>query len=269
MILKNKNIIVTGASSGIGEALTKELVRQGAHPLLLARRGKELARVQKEIFSIYNTRVEYLDLDLNLKDSYLKIIEYFQSLNKNLDGIVHNAGITTHGHFEDTQFDVLQKTMQINFYTPVLLTQALLPLLKKNYNTKFIALVSTPSGLHGIPLRFAYSASKAAAQAFMECIAVEWKDYNVETFIFYPGYTRTNLRLSGLNAVDGSILKEKQEKNAKDANTVARELVKSIRKNKKFTFLEKNGFFIYWLRTLAPNILEKILYKKYKKEKGH
>ena len=166
MNLKNKNILITGASSGIGEALAKTLVEINANPILLARRENELIRVKNEILKTYSKNVDYIVADLYKENLSVLVLDYFNKKNIDLDVVIHNAGITVHGLFENSKLEVLKKCMDINFYSIVNLTQILLPLLIKNKNKKLIALVSSPSGLHGIPRRFAYSSSKAAAPSF-------------------------------------------------------------------------------------------------------
>ncbi len=278
-LLKNKNVVITGSSSGIGEAVAKLLVAKGAKLTLIARRSHELLRVQKEIQNLYGERVDIIAVDISLKESSVKILETFQKNNTTIDIIVHNAGVTAHGSFENTHIEVLEKVMQINFFSIAMLTKTLLPFLKPSYelhkkaSKKLIALVSTPSGLHGIPLRYPYSASKAAAQSLMECISVECNEYNISTCIFYPGYTRTNLRTSGFDE-KGEVLNEKQERDAIDVHVVAMKIVKGLEKcmnrrntKKLSTFLmEKNGYLISYLKFFAPNFLRNQLYKKYKKE---
>jgi short-subunit dehydrogenase len=100
--------------------------------------------------------------------------------------LVHSAGITAHGKFEHTRPEVLEKTMEINFYSPVYLTQLLLPAMRRAQGQRKIVLISTPSALHGIPHRFAYSASKAAGHAWMESIRVELHSENFDTLLFCP-----------------------------------------------------------------------------------
>ena len=101
----------------------------------------------------------------------------------------------------------------------------------------------------------------------MESIEPELKDYNIKISIFYPGYTKTNLRMSGLSSADGEKLSEEQEKGAKDVGVVAKYFVKALIKEKRNILMEKNAIIVFYLRTLAPKLLSWILYKKFKKEK--
>ncbi len=266
MLLNNKRILLTGASSGIGEETVKELAKAGAIPILVARREKELIRVQNIIQEMthHSIKSEYISADISVEKDRKKIRDYFLDKNVKLDIIINNAGITSHGLFEESQPEVLRKTMEINFFAAVELTGLLLPILKQSSGKKSIILVSTPSGLYGIPKRFAYSASKAAGHAWLEALRMEaraWPNHTLTTSIFCPGYTRTNLRNSGLSA-DGSKLSEEQEKNAHNATKVAQKLLWTIRKEKRLVTMDLNGFFVYWLRTLFPSALEWLIWKK-------
>ena len=264
MRLKGKRVLVTGASSGIGEATVKELARAGAVPILVARREKELKRVQKEIeqSTPNGPYSESIAADICEPKDRKKIYNHLKK-SSGLDILIHNAGITAHGLFEASHPKVLRQTMEINFFAAVELTTLLLPFLKQNSGKKAIVLVSTPAGLYGIPKRFAYSASKAAAHAWLEALRMEMKGESCSllTSIFCPGYICTNLRTSGLNA-DGSRLSEKQEKNADSPVKAAKKLLWAVKKEKRLAVMEPNGFFVYWLRTLAPALLERLIRKK-------
>ncbi|GIX41557.1 MAG: 3-oxoacyl-ACP reductase [Leptospiraceae bacterium] len=262
MELKNKYVLITGGSSGIGEALAKELAKYGSIPILIARRKEELKRVQKEIRDSYEINSYIFPCDIALKEDREKLKDFLNTIPR-IDVVVHNAGITNHGSFENSTEEALRKTFEINFFSVVELTRIILPKLKENADKKMICLVSTPSGLYGIPERFAYSSSKAAAQLFLESISHEIYQNNISISIFFPGYTKTNLRRSGITS-DGKPLSEEQEKNAKDPEDVAKIFRKAIQKEKKYVFTNLTGRVIFYLRVLAPNLLDKLIRKKTK-----
>ncbi len=262
MELHKKYVMITGGSSGIGEALAKELAKYGAIPILIARRIEELKRVQKEIKEQYNIDSMIFPCDITSKEERNILGEFIKKLPR-LDIVIHNAGITNHGKFENSTEEALRKTFEINFFSIVELTKLILPKLKENNDKKWICLMSTPSGLYGIPERFAYSSSKGAAQLFLESISYEIYKYNIFVSIFFPGYTKTNLRKTGITS-DGKPLQEEQEKHAKEPEEVARILRKALQKEKKYVFTNLTGRFIFYMRTLAPSLLDVIVRKKYK-----
>ncbi|MBI3395657.1 MAG: SDR family NAD(P)-dependent oxidoreductase [Spirochaetia bacterium] len=126
-------------------------------------------------------------------------------------------------------------------------------------------MVSTPSGLRGVPGRFAYSASKAAGHAMMETLGMELKAQNFRTVIFCPGYTRTGLRTSGLGP-DGSVLGEEQAKGAKSPEFQAKHLCNALEKSQGIVISGFNGVAVYWLRTLWPSLLDKLMSAKLKRD---
>lgn len=259
MDIKGKIVLITGASSGIGEAAARLCAVRGALPILVARREEELKRVQSQIRMETSVDCVAISADVTRASDRSKIADTAEHYGVSV--LIHSAGITAHGRFERTRPEVLEKTMEINFLSPVYLTQALLPAMRKPAGQKKIVLISTPSALHGIPHRFAYSASKAAGHAWMESIRVELHREHFDTLLFCPGYTRTALRSSGL-AADGSVLSEPQAKNARSPEDVAERLLRAIRKDKRIAFTSTAGPLLYYLRILAPGFLEKRLRKE-------
>ena len=262
MRLKDKFFLITGASGGIGEASAYALAAIGARPILVARREDELERVAANIHKRYGLAAACITADICLAQDRQRILRKIEEHNE-LHLLIHNAGITAHGAFGNTRPEVLRQTMEINFFAAVELTALLLPTLQKTHGQKAIVLISSPSGLYGIPYRFAYSASKAAGHAWLQTLSVELYADNITTHIFCPGYTRTNLRASGL-AADGSRLQSAQAANAHEPAEVARRLLRQLKRNKRITTTNLAGCAVYWLRVLAPGLLEKLLRKKVK-----
>ncbi len=257
MQVKNKYVLITGASSGIGEALAKEMARSGAIPVIVARRNEELERVKQEIKQQFQIDCYNFACDITSPNDRDALIQYLKTLPE-ISIVIHNAGITIHGKFENSTEEALRKTFEINFFSVVELTRLLLPLLKSTPSQKIIGYVSTPSSLFGIPERFGYSASKAAGQLFFESLSHELYKENIKIIIFFPGYTKTNLRKSGLTSA-GRPLDEAQEKNAKDPEEVAKIFRKAVEKEKKYVFTNLTGRVIFYLRVLAPSFLDKLV----------
>lgn len=261
MDIKNKYVLITGGSSGIGEFLAKELARYKAIPILIARRKEELERVQKEIHKDCNISSITFSCDITNPKDREKLKDFINTLPR-IDILVHNAGITNHGPFLQSTEEALRKTFEINFFSVVEVTRIALPkLLEKPRQKKLMILISTPSGLYGIPERFAYSSSKAAAQLFLESIAHELYKEDIKILIFFPGYTKTNLRKSGITS-DGKPINEDQEKSAKDPQEVAKIFRKAIEKEQRYVFNNLTGRFIFYGRILFPNLLDFLIRKK-------
>lgn len=264
---KDKYAVITGGSSGIGEALAKSIAKRKGVPVLIARSETELQRVQKEIQEAYGISSPFLSSDLTDPEDRVRIKEFLHSFPR-IDAVIHNAGITNHGLFEISTEEALRKTFEINFFAIVELMRILFPKLKEDpERRKIIGLVSTPSGLYGIPERFAYSSSKAAAQVFLESIYHELRQYNVGICFFYPGYTRTNLRKKGLTS-DGKPLNEEPEKHSRSPEEVAEIIVRAIEKEKRYTFTNRTGRFIFYARVFFPGLLDSLLQKRQQKKKS-
>jgi short-subunit dehydrogenase len=149
----------------------------------------------------------------------------------------------------------------VNFFGNVHLTLELIEALKKARG--MVMVTSTVSGLYGIPGRSAYSSSKAALHAVYESLRVELSDYGVRSIIFCPPYTRTALRTSGLDAQGNQLNEEQASGKIKTPEEVAIEMVAAAEDpNSRLVIIDKSGFFVKWMRNLAPAFLEKVLRKK-------
>ncbi len=254
---EGKTLIITGASSGIGEALYKIL-------LPLARKIYILQRREASFDPSGKTR--FLSTDFSspnsLEDSITAIL---QEEREGIDVLFNNAGITAHGRLDATRMEVFRKTLEINFFSPVRLTQAMTPLLLKKKG--IVVSVSTVSSLYGVPGRSAYSASKSALQAAMEAYRIEMIDAGIRSIIVCPPYTRTALRTSGLDA-DGSILSEPQAGDKiKTPEEVALSIIQAVENpDSRLVTIDTSGLAMKVLRLFAPSLLEKIMYRKLYKD---
>jgi len=260
--LKDRTIVITGASSGIGEAAALEAARRGARPVLIARRESELSRVRDHIEKQTGVVSSIIAADITREKDRQRIESVLSRENINI--LINNAGITAHGRFDRTKPDVMRRTMEINFFALAELTHLLLPIMKRSSGIKTIVHVSSPSGLHGLPGRYAYSASKAASNVLMESLRVELhtEDFNVLNYM--PGYTRTALRTSGLDEKGGR-LHEEQANHAKDPEDVANIMLDAIEKGKHTAFSDFTGRFVFWARVMIPGMFSKILHRRFQK----
>ena len=263
--LPERSVLITGASSGIGEATASILAARGARLVLVARRSNELERVQAGLRkSGHNQTIEIVPADITRASDRNRIRKAVERLGE-LHLLINNAGITAHGRYDESVPGVLRKTFELNFFAATELTGELLPIMKRSSADKMIVYVSTPSGLYGIPGRFAYSASKAAGHAWMESMRFELEQDRIGALIFCPGYTRTALRTSGLNE-KGQIISEEQARGAASPEHIAGLLCRAIERDRRLALTNFNGRVIYLLRTLAPGLLFRLLSKKLKKD---
>jgi len=182
---RGKHVLITGASSGIGRSTALLLGAAGATVYLLARRVFELEKVVSEIEG-RGGRAVGIVCDIESAADIIAAENQVSRATEELHVLINNAGITAHGRFDQSLPRVLRKTMEINFFAMTEVTRIFLPLLKKARRGQ-ILLVSTPTGLYGVPGRSAYAASKAAGHAFMQTLSMELKENNISTHIFCPG----------------------------------------------------------------------------------
>jgi len=196
MKFKDKIIWITGAASGIGEALAFKSVEYGGKLILSdideTRLSKVAATCETSGASILN-----LPLDLSSRASIEKAVRVAMDHFGRVDVLINNGGISQRSLTWETPLEVDFKIMNINFFGAVLLTKAVLPEMMEQ-GGGYIAATSSITGKFGFPLRSAYAASKHATQGFFETLGIELKDRNISVTIAMPGRVQTNISLNAL-----------------------------------------------------------------------
>ena len=191
-----KTVWLTGASSGIGEALVYAFVKQGARIVISARRVEELERVSQQAGdeSIY-----ILPLDLAQPETFAEKTEEALRAFGHIDIMIHNGGISQRSWVTDTDMSVYRKLMEVNYFGYVGLTRALLPHFQERKTGHFVV-VSSVMGKIGTPMRSAYAAAKHALHGFFDCLRAEvWRD-GIQVTMLCPGLIRTNVTMNALTA---------------------------------------------------------------------
>ncbi len=191
-----KVVWITGASSGIGEALVKAFAKEGARVILTARREAELKRVQHEA-ELNDSNSLILPVDLyhseEIQPAIFKINDKFGAI----DILVCNAGISQRALAKDTLPEVDRKIMELNYFSVITLTKAVLKgMLERQYGQ--IVVISSVMGKISIPLRSAYCASKHALHGFFEALRAEVFRDNIKVTLVCPGYIKTNVSVNAL-----------------------------------------------------------------------
>jgi len=195
-----KTVWITGASSGIGEALANRFASAGSRLILSARRENELQRVARLCSNAAS--VSILPLDLSRPESMGCAVQQALSSSGHIDVMVHNAGISQRAFASDTNFEVDERLMRTNYLGPVALTKALLPSMRERRQGQFIV-VSSVLGKLGVPGRSGYCASKHALHGFFDTLRAELSQEGIEVLLVLPGWVRTNVSLNSLTG-DGS-----------------------------------------------------------------
>lgn len=189
---RNKRIWITGASSGIGEALAMAFAEQGAHLILSARNEVEINRVGASCLNAGATSVLVQPLDLERHDLIPSIAESVLKKVGKIDILVNNGGISQRALAKDTAFEVDKKLMAVNYLGTILLTKSLLPNMMMHQLGHIVTLTSL-TGKFGSPYRSSYAASKHALHGFFDSLRAELADTHIKITLICPGFTRTNI----------------------------------------------------------------------------
>lgn len=194
----NKKIVwITGASSGIGEALVYELDEQGASIIISARRANELERVRKHCKNPHNITIVPLDVT-SVMDVYKAADKMVTKFGK-IDIAILNAGISQRSLVKDTLLPVEKKIMNVNFFGATTLTKALLPSMIQHQLGHFVV-ISSLVGKFGIALRSSYAASKHALHGYYDALRGELHQHHIKVTLVCPGYIKTNISINAMTA---------------------------------------------------------------------
>jgi len=200
-MFKNKTVWITGASSGIGEALTYEFIKQGSNVVLSARNKTELQRVKTQCLEIgaLPSQVLILPLDIIDYDAMPACVEKVISTFGQIDMLINNAGISQRSFCLDTDMDVYRTMFEVNVLGQIALTKQILPLMIKQ-NSGHMVVTSSVAGKVGAPLRTGYCAAKHAVMGFFDALRTEVAHEGIKVTTITPGFIRTNV---SKNALDG------------------------------------------------------------------
>ena len=216
MLLKNKNILITGATDGIGAQISKLYSSHGANIILLGRNEEKLNKIYDDIIENKDTKPLILECDLNqISDNGAKeIANAISDQYGVLNGLIHNAAeLGKLTNLENYSLDDWDKLMRVNLTAPFLLTKYLLPSLKEADNGRVI-LTSSGVAHKGRAFWGAYSISKAALKTMQEIFSEELEgSSSIKFFSFDPGATRTKMRSAAYPAEDPNKLKSAEDLN--------------------------------------------------------
>jgi len=196
-IFKGKVVWITGASSGIGEALAQTFAAAESRLILSSRRESELNRVAGLCSGAQSVTV--LPLDLSKPESMEDACRQALAREGVVDVMVHNAGVSQRAFAADASLAIDEVIMRTNFMGPVALTKALLPSMRARRQGHFIV-VSSVLGKFALPGRSAYCASKHALHGFFDTLRAELWDDHIQVTLALPGWVQTNVSINALTA---------------------------------------------------------------------
>jgi short-subunit dehydrogenase len=238
--IRNKVIWLTGASSGIGEALAYALAQKGAKLILSARRKDELERVKGNCAPVTQPDVRILPLDLSQSETLKLSTEAAVQIFGHIDILINNGGISQRSFAKDTIIDVDRRIMEVNYFGAVAITKYLLPHFLKRKSGHFVT-VSSLTGIFGTPYRSGYAASKHALHGFFDSLRAElYKDVKnaILVTMICPGFIRTPITLSAVTG-DGTPLGKMDEAQfkGKPAEWCAEKIVSAIERKKEEVYI--------------------------------
>jgi short-subunit dehydrogenase len=263
--MKDKIVLITGASSGIGKALAYEFGNKGAKVVLAAR---NLAALEEIVADLHTLGIQALSVktDVTIENDCRHLIEKTVEHFGRIDIMICNAGISMRALFVDLQLDVMRKLMDTNYWGTVYCSKFSMPYLLKTSGS-LVGVISI-GGYVGMPGRSAYAASKFAVRGFLDTVRVENRKTGLHVLVVAPGFTTSNIRKTALLA-DGSEqgATPRDENHMMSAEKVASQIYRAVVMRKRhliLTFVE--GKLAVFLGKFIPEFLDKQIYNTFAKE---
>jgi dehydrogenase/reductase SDR family member 7B len=246
-----KVVWVTGASSGIGEALVIEFVRRGATVITSSNDLPGLQRVQEEGGS-KSSMIHCVPFDLSDTSGIEKIVEQQINAFGKIDILLNIGGISQRARIDETPLWLDRKIFEINYFGTIALTKAVLPFMVRHKSGHILA-TSSISGRFGFPLRSAYSASKQALHGFFETLYLENKSSNIKTSVIIPGRVNTSISVHALNG-EGREHGRIDDGQAKGISPqkAAEIIIRGIRRDKREILVGKGELLLLHIRRYLP-----------------
>ncbi|WP_299810530.1 SDR family oxidoreductase [uncultured Shewanella sp.] len=254
---KDKVIIITGASEGIGRALALALAPHGCKLVISARNLERLESLAKELAELGGTPLVHV-ADVSKQTECEGLVQACVSQFGKLDILVNNAGMTMWSRFDELEdLSVLSQIMQVNYLGPVYLTHAAIPHLKQTQGQ--IVAVASITGMTGVPARSGYAASKHAVIGFFDSLRIELSDNNVAVTVICPDFVVTQTHKRALDA-QGKPLGETpmQESKIMTAEACAQMMLPAIASRKRLLITSLRGRIGRFFKIIAPGLIDKI-----------
>jgi len=244
MEIRDKVIWITGASSGIGEALASELFTGGARIILSARTVGKLEQLKEKFDVIEKGRCYVIPCDISRIESIEQAINQVKQVPGRVDILINNAGVSQRSLALDTSLKTDRELFEVNYFGAVALTKGILPWMIALGGGN-VVVMSSMAGKFGFRMRSAYSASKHALHGFFETLRAELHDRNIRVTIVCPGRVKTDISIHSLTG-DGKMYgkMDKGQANGVPVEKCARIIVRAIRHNRKEVFIGSSELFL-------------------------
>jgi len=264
--MKDKVVLITGSTSGIGKALAIAFGRAGAKVVITGRNTASLAAATAELKQLYIQNLA-IQADVSKEEDCARMVAETVAAFGKIDILINNAGISMRALFQDLELEVIRKVMDINFYGTVYATKFALPYILKTKGS--VIGISSIAGYRGLPGRTGYSASKFAMHGFLETLRTEVLHQGVHVMVACPGFTSSNIRNTALTAT-GQIQGESplDEGKIMSAEEVADRILKATKQRKRDLIITTQGKLTVFLNKWLPGLTDKLVLNHFKKEKN-
>ncbi len=220
---QNKKIWLTGASSGIGEALCKTLSTYGAFLIISSRNQESLEKLRKSL--AYPDKCKIYPVDLSDSENVEAVGSEVLKKEGPIDILINNAGISQRDYAINTTEEVDRQLMEVNYFANIAFAKKILPSMLERGSGHFV-IMSSVTGHLGTPMRSGYAASKHALHGFYDSLRAETEANGIKTTIICPGYIQTNISINALTG-DGSP-QNKMDENTDKGMTPAHLALKAL-----------------------------------------
>ena len=254
---KDKVVIITGGSSGIGRELAHQLADQGAWLVLAARNAERLEAARAECLKRGGKAIA-VRMDVSIPAQCADLIQRTVDEYGRIDALVNNAGITMWAKFEEvSDLAIFEEIMRVNYMGSVYCTHYALPYLKQSRGQ--IIGISSLTGKAGVPTRSAYAASKHAMVGFFDSLRIEVAPYGVSVTMIYPSFVASQSRTRAFGP-DGKPLEKSpvREADVMTVETCARLIIGAMAKRKRELVMTLRGKLGQWLKLIAPGLVDRI-----------
>ena len=257
MTFSGTSVWITGASSGIGEALSYDLSRRGAHLILSSRRKEALEAVRERCARPEDHLV--IPLDLADPDSIQAAADHVLSTTHAVDILVNNGGISQRSTARETDMSVVRKVMEVNFFGTVELTKAVLPTMLGRQRGH-IVITSSIVGKFGTSMRSTYAASKHALHGYFDSLRAEVHDEGIRVTLVCPGFVATEVASNAVTS-DGTPLGETRsvEPTGIPPEACARAIAAAIKENKAEVIVGGWETLGVYAKRIAPGLFRRII----------
>ncbi len=259
-------VVITGASSGIGEALAFAYGRTGAAIAFCGRKADALQLTANALTEAGITNLPVV-ADVSIAADMQRLMGETIARFGRIDILINNAGISMRSMFVDADPEVLRKLMDINYMGTVYATRYALPHILKTKGS--IVGISSIAGYRGLPVRTGYSASKFAMNGFLEALRTELLHSGVHVLTACPGFTASNIRFAAIDGhgqVSGETVRE--EASMMTADECAAHILKAVKNRKRELILTAQGKLTVFLNKWLPGLADTLVYNALAKEKN-